>query len=113
MEHARQSRPYSGFDFQVKVLENIEVVPSPLGREMGRCQKIRRQTRPDSGLGFEAKGLVSDGFAVEDLQPIYGVPSSLGCGLESFRLEADLDPEYGTYKTIKAIFWPQRPGQRP
>ena len=35
MAHARQSRPDSGLDFQVKVLEPFSVVPSSLGSGLG------------------------------------------------------------------------------
>ena len=100
MAHIRQSRPDSGLGFQVKPIKTFQNVPSSLGRRRHRLPRTIsptrardtsknvahiRQSRPDSGLGFQAKVLKM--FQV--------APSSLG--RRRRRLTRALSPPPGVY----------------
>jgi hypothetical protein len=100
--HVRQSRPYSGLCFRVKVLKKIE---------LGTCQTVKarfwpwlsceKPLWPWPGLGFQLKDLY--GLGTRKTVPARFWPLLSG--------ESPQKPDLGTFKTVEARFWPWLSGE--
>ena len=75
MEHIRQSGPDSGLGSQVKVLKDLEIVPSSLGRSWGfawtsdwlrrTSYEVEQRAYLRWGLGFGVWGVRFGGWGLE------------------------------------------------
>jgi len=100
MAHLRQSRPYSGLDFQVKILKTFESVPSSLGSEA--CAH---------GLSFHVK--VCESAPTAASKAFLGLPSCTSSAALEKRPRVTAFPlpsEEGTIQTVLRLL-PESQGQ--